>query len=385
MPLDEQQAARLREQAPRSFKVATGERTFSGAGRSKGELRLQGVVAGIQSGRSRSRLQLSTFAQPHGAHLGERQQQRSGAHQPPCAHEQPRAARRRLPLRGSSALQAPHCGADHHGHQEQRLGSEQDGVEAALHAGRVIDPGGVFEIGPLPPGAYSLTAVVPSGGRASEVVHLGSGQRKTAVRLAVAPAIRVTGRVLEHGSGRPLPGSTVNVTDPEDKAVQTLLAGPAGEFAAQLPSGSRLVRLSVATDSTEHVAESRQISIAPGQGSVDAGTIRLLPGNLRARLSNGGGAMGRLGATLLPEAGGARVTAVEPAGPAGRAGIRAGDALVTVGGTSTAELGLGALTYLTLGKPGSPVDLVVDSGGVRRAVRVTLESTAQASAQVIGN
>jgi carboxyl-terminal processing protease len=65
------------------------------------------------------------------------------------------------------------------------------------------------------------------------------------------------------------------------------------------------------------------------------------------------------------------IASVQPSSPAAAAGLQSGDVLVSVGGHSTASLGVGEVVGLLRGADGSTVDLVVDRGGAPIAVTLT--------------
>jgi carboxyl-terminal processing protease len=67
---------------------------------------------------------------------------------------------------------------------------------------------------------------------------------------------------------------------------------------------------------------------------------------------------------------GLRVTRVFPGAPAAKAGIRAGDLIVAVGGRSLAGKSSGVGSAMIRGRPGTPVTLTVETRGVRRTLRL---------------
>jgi hypothetical protein len=242
------------------------------------------------------------------------------------------------------------------------------------HDNLVRHAAGSFELGPLAAGDYRLTVSTTTGENATARVQLQAGELKTGLRITVAPTLRVVGRVLEHGTDRAMACTEVTVSSAADREGQVAEVGPAGNFVVERVPASASLLVSVTTTCSHHVAESKELAVAAGNDNLDAGTIRLLPGNHGERLASVSSQRGWLGAMIRAEADGAKVRTVEPNGGAAMAGLHPGSAVLSIGGIRTADLGNGALGYLTLGRAGSSLDLVIDSGGGRRDLRVILGS-----------
>lgn len=86
-----------------------------------------------------------------------------------------------------------------------------------------------------------------------------------------------------------------------------------------------------------------------------------------------------IGAQLRLEPCGLGVTGVMPNGPAGRAGIAAGDCIVHVDGASVADLPFDAALATVRGQEGAAVSLGVSRGGVTRAIAVLRSRLLEAS------
>ena len=137
------------------------------------------------------------------------------------------------------------------------------------------------------------------------------------------------------------------------------------------PSGCRFRPTTPATS-----ASSRRSRSSPGRPAIDAGTIALLPGNARERWGMDPADRGRAGGQRedreRPGDGAAAWPRTAP--PPGRVSRRA-TCHLHQRHRRTAELGNGALSYLSSGKPGASVTLVVETPGAApaRTVTVTLE------------
>jgi protocatechuate 3,4-dioxygenase beta subunit len=240
---------------------------------------------------------------------------------------------------------------------------------------RVQDPGGAFEVKRLAVGTHELAVSTAAGESATHVVDVAAGQRLTGVRIQVQPGLRITGRVVEYGTDRPVPGATVSVLAAGGARSEGEVA-PDGSFALTgAPSGDT-IRLMAGADPNRYVSENKELEIKPGQTTVDAGAIRLLPGNMRERMMVDMSERGQTGAAVTQDRGHAVVRSVQAEGPAARAGLAKGDLVVSIDGQNARDLGNGALGYLLTGKPGTDVTLVVESpaGGAPRTLKITREA-----------
>jgi protocatechuate 3,4-dioxygenase beta subunit len=238
---------------------------------------------------------------------------------------------------------------------------------------RVQDPGGAFQVVRLAAGSHELQIAAPGGESGTETVTLQAGERKTGVRIQLQPSLRVTGRVLEVGTSKPVVAATVTAraNGPSQTEAQTAADG---SFVIEGAPLADRVRVTVLPDYTRYVTEYKELPIKPGQTSVDAGTIKLLPGNARDRQWRDPSERGDLGANVGVEDGRPVARFVRAEGPAGQQGLKRGDLITSINGISTAELGNGALGFLSSGNPGATVTLVVESpGAAPRTITVTLQ------------
>jgi protocatechuate 3,4-dioxygenase beta subunit len=239
---------------------------------------------------------------------------------------------------------------------------------------RVQNPGGAFELRKMAAGNHELLVSAPSGESGTQVVAVAAGERKTGVRIQLQAGVRVIGKVLELGTNKVIPGVLVSAMGRGNARAEAEV-GPDGNFTIDGAPAGENVRISVSPDTTRHVSEFKEVEAKAGQTTIDAGTIKLLPGNQRDRMMGDMAERGQTGAFVGQENGKVTVRGVQPDGPAARAGIKRGDHIVAIDGRDTGELGQGALGFLTSGKPGATVTFMVASpgGGAPRGVAVTLE------------
>jgi protocatechuate 3,4-dioxygenase beta subunit len=255
---------------------------------------------------------------------------------------------------------------------EDRRRRQSSAFDARMQ--QVQNPGGAFEVRRLAAGTHDLNVSAPGGGSAVQTVTVQPGERKTGVRIQLQAGVRLTGRVIEHGTGKPIPGTMVLAMGRGNARTEAEVGGD-GTFVVEGAPLAETIRLSVQADYTRYVSEWKEIEVKPGQTQIDAGTIHLLPGNSRDRMARDPSERGEAGAGVIVENGKAAVRNVRPDSVAARAGLKKGDLVTSINGTGTGELGNGALSYLMSGKPGATLTLVVETpgGGPARTVTLTLE------------
>ena len=131
---------------------------------------------------------------------------------------------------------------------------------------------------------------------------------------------------------------------------------PQGRFRFEgLIPGSRLMLW--ITSAPTYVQERTEVVVPANQASFQA-TFRLLS---RTALT-GGSVDGGAGMFLSRRGSRTVVTGLAAFGPAERAGVKVGDAIVAVGKRKVGELGPGAIDYLLRGTIGSDLELTVQTG-----------------------
>jgi carboxyl-terminal processing protease len=104
----------------------------------------------------------------------------------------------------------------------------------------------------------------------------------------------------------------------------------------------------------------------------DPYTRYLSPGDYRVLRDAESGAFAGIGVTVLRARGGLLVTASIPRLPASQAGLRAGDVITTIDGTSLATLSYRRALDLIAGDEGTPISLRVRPSNGGKPMRVTL-------------
>jgi protocatechuate 3,4-dioxygenase beta subunit len=242
---------------------------------------------------------------------------------------------------------------------------------------RVQDPAGAFELRRLSAGSHELAVSTADGSNASVVVALAAGEQKTGVRIQVQSPTRIVGRIVDHATGRPVAGASAGITGAGGFRAETT-AQADGTFALEAAAGGSL-RLGVGADQTRYVPESREIEIKPQERTFDAGTFRLLPGNLRQQMDIPPGEHGRLDFRYRFEEGRAVLLPLTPESAAYRAGFREGDRIVGVDRNDVRALGSGALSYLLMGRAGTAATITVETpgNGSQRSATLTRNAATQ--------
>jgi RNA polymerase sigma factor (sigma-70 family) len=229
----------------------------------------------------------------------------------------------------------------------------------------ISSPAGTFELNGLAGGSYALH--VSTADRLHGVVEnvaVVAGQRRGNVRFVVSPAARVTGRVLEIETRRPL---IAELRVPGEPVVSTRSAAD-GAFVLEGVAPARERMLEVRTPNDDHVRERWTIAVPPGQKDVDIGVVWLLSGPDRKLEPRGGGTGLHLGRTPTQIS----IYDVRPGSPGEQHDIRPGDQLLGIDGRDVRHFGLRAAGVLLMGEAGTPVTVsVARPGQAPRAVTLT--------------
>ncbi|UQA61070.1 carboxypeptidase regulatory-like domain-containing protein [Polyangium aurulentum] len=219
----------------------------------------------------------------------------------------------------------------------------------------VEDAAGAFRWDRLPEGRYVIVATAegrPPG--KSETIEVEAGRSARNVKITLPRAATLTGNVLDETSGRPIAGATVHLdgmTSGGSDPIPPATTDERGEFSlAGVPPGPFSVRV----DREGFMV--RTISgIKTGGASVVRQEITLRP-------RGDGGASSELegvGAILSPSSTGIQIAALVEGGPAAEAGLRRGDRLVRIDGTSAEEMTLSDAMQRLRGPSGSRVTVTV--------------------------
>jgi Carboxypeptidase regulatory-like domain/PDZ domain len=219
----------------------------------------------------------------------------------------------------------------------------------------IHDAGGAFRVGGLSAGTYTLLARAVDG-RVGQIddVALTAGQERRGLRIVVGAGVSVDGRVIDHQTGAAVRGATVSAGKVSTSSDEN------GQFSLpELPRGA--VEIWLHADG--YASESRTLHL---DGDLSLGNVHLLRGKLPASpvAYDGIEAEQRDGRAVVAELG--------PGSPAEAAGIRVGDAILSINGVDAASLGNEAINILLAGPVGATIQLTVATGGAPRTVTLQL-------------
>ncbi len=249
--------------------------------------------------------------------------------------------------------------------QEQKWKRMEAGQQAPL---RVRDPSGAFSVAGLDTGPFELRVTAAAGG-ANLPVSLTAGETKAGLKLVLRAGTKAIGKVVHLEDGKPCEGASVSAqVAGRPFYVQTAADG---SFEIDKVLAGETLRIDVRDDHGPRVPETVELTIQDGKTRFELGTIKLMQGDLAAK-------MGERGSTgLRPESknGEPKVAAVTPGSVAARAGVLAGDRLLKVGDRDVNGLGEGAVIYLLSRKPGESITVTLQSpGGEPRQATLVAEA-----------
>jgi hypothetical protein len=247
-----------------------------------------------------------------------------------------------VPVGGTTRLQLQRTGSIagtvtcDGGPPDQLVLSIRDAKTGYMRAEEFYRTGGEYVLTDLPAGDFTITADTAHGHKQT-TTELAEGETKTGVDLVLDPLVTITGRVVELGTTRPVPGIRMVISGGngggEDEA-REYVTDASGRFTVKgTPIGEITISgLPVDDDSPfEGASVARTIT---GPGPVDVGDIPIV----RRRLGRDqrGGVLGiefvDQPEDTPPERLTFQISAVDPAGPAAGTGIEVGDVIATVDG-----------------------------------------------------
>lgn len=242
------------------------------------------------------------------------------------------------------------------------------------YSGARFDPQGQFEIAGLPPGPALVSASAPgfAESKALEIALVASPAPAARADLVLSAGARLTGRVVERGTRRPLAGARVQVegwSSGAGAAAPTHLSAATDASGGFAIAGLRAGKVSLQVSAAEHDGRIVPGLQLPESGDAEPVTVELTPvatGEApRLELAGLGLAMEAKGDALVVD----RVLAL---GGGAEAGLVPGDAVLAIDGKPAVELGFEGAINLIRGPEGSEVALKV-----RRADGQVVEITAR--------
>jgi membrane-associated protease RseP (regulator of RpoE activity) len=220
----------------------------------------------------------------------------------------------------------------------------------------VSNPTGAFELTGLAAGGYDLHVSTADGLHGSlEGVEVVAGERRGSLRIVASPGARLTGRVLELGTERPL---VAEIVMPGEK-VRGTRSDSMGAFSLDDVAPARERMIEISTPGEDHVRERWSVAVPVGQKNVDVGVVWLMPGPDRRLEPRGGGTGLYLGKTPTQLV----IFEVRPGSPGERNGIRPGDQLLAIDGRDVHHYGQRAAGLLLMGEPATPVSVRIARPG----------------------
>lgn len=225
----------------------------------------------------------------------------------------------------------------------------------------VHDPSGRFFFPRVGAGTHELQVKTTEGSAGRLAVTVGAGEQKSGVRLVIERGGRIVGKVVDRETDAPLAGVDVRAfaTSAMGNRPGTRTSA-SGAFAIEGINPGETLSLMITGDASTHLVERRRVEMTKG-AEIDLGTIKLARGNIEARIKEGtwNGFTG-----INPsENDTATVLNARPGTPAALAGIKDGDAILSIDGKDMRGAGFGTIEYSLRGRPGSPISLVVQTPG----------------------
>ncbi len=232
---------------------------------------------------------------------------------------------------------------------------------AAVRRYVLTAPDGVFQID-LPRGRWVLMAEVNGRGRTNGVLVTVSGP-PVDVTLTLTATTSVSGRVIDAVTRLPLQGARVRAESAMGRV--SVLTDARGTF--QLPPQPQAVQLLVGRDG--FAAQGFYLPSRPDASNL---TVELQP-TPNSQFQEEPARFEGVGMTLKPNPGFIMVAVVNEGSPAERAGVRAGDVIISIDG-QPAGADLGNVVGRIRGPAGTPVTLGFDRQGQRIELTIRRKS-----------
>jgi hypothetical protein len=226
---------------------------------------------------------------------------------------------------------------------------------------------GRFKLEKLVPGRYVLTASAEGRPPArSEGIQVDTDRTTRNVKIVLPKGAKLSGRVIDADTRKPLPGATValdTVTHAGANAIQPATTDAKGAYVLDgVPSGGPF---SIRVDFGGYRSR-----IVPGLTTTGGPITQDVELTVRA---DGGSELELVGvgAVLLPKGAGVMISSVDLEGPAGSAGLKAGDVLARIDGVNVTQFTVDDCVQRLRGAAGSTVVVAVDRGGEQVEVTIT--------------
>ena len=230
--------------------------------------------------------------------------------------------------------------------------------------------GGKFVVRDLPKGKFHLTAKTDGGMKKVEV-DLAEGEHETGVEIVFDSLVTVTGRVVEHGTTKPVPGMRVFARAASAGQRMSFrwggdednenISDASGRFTVKrVPRGAIFIQGMPKDWKDSEYNWFRALKTVTGTAStIDIGDVsalkrRLQPGQKR----------GKLGINFKdqpedtpPEKSKLEVSYIDPKGPAVNSGIQVGDVITTIDGIDVTGGNTGMAWSLMTAPPGTTLML----------------------------
>lgn len=231
---------------------------------------------------------------------------------------------------------------------------------------------GAFKIEELPAGHYEIVAE-GDGSQRSATIDLAEGEARTGLALVLDPRVDVTGRLVERGTERPVPGFYMMAAPSLGGAIvlrysedPSAVSDDTGRFTLHdVPAGKLVFRgfaVNYRDSPYAHFAVFR--SVAAGTSAVDIGTIEVL----RARVKPGDpvGELGikfvQLGEEVPVEQRERKISWIDPTGPAARTELQVGDVITQCDGVDITGENAPLWDTLSRAAPGTKLALTTKRG-----------------------